>query len=82
MNTRKLFVLSARTLRRFVATINKKEQNKMLQLIDEERFMTALTQGILGKRETLKKNEKHDKKEKKKQDKLRKKQEQHERIVL
>ncbi|KAI8877242.1 P-loop containing nucleoside triphosphate hydrolase protein [Backusella circina FSU 941] len=82
MNTRKLFVLSAKSLRRFVATINKTEQNKMLKLIDEERFMTALTQGILGKRETLKKNEKKDRKEKKKQEKLRKKQEPDEHIVL
>lgn len=50
LNTKKLFIVSSSTLRQFVSTINKQEKRKRLQLIDEERFMTSLIEGVLAKR--------------------------------
>lgn len=62
LSTKKLFIVSSHSLRQFVTTINKKEKRKTLQLIDEERFMTSLIEGVLAKRRVTKKKAKLDKK--------------------
>ncbi|GAA5801426.1 hypothetical protein HPULCUR_006872 [Helicostylum pulchrum] len=69
LNTRKLFIVSASTLNLFVATINKKEKRKAIKLIDEQRFMTALIEGVVNKRRQLEKLAKSEEKKKKLQDK-------------
>ncbi|KAI8068128.1 interferon-inducible GTPase-domain-containing protein [Gilbertella persicaria] len=62
LNTKKLFIVSAASLQLFVATINKKEVRKTLKLIDEERFMTALIEGVMVKRRYYEKQERKNKK--------------------
>lgn len=76
LNTKKLFIVSADTLRLFVATINKKEKRKAIQLIDEQRFMTALIEGVVNKRQQLEKLAKLDEKKRKKEEKRLKRQQQ------
>lgn len=66
LSTRKLFIVSAYSLRQFVATINQKEKRKTIQLIDEERFMTSLIEGVLSKRRVTKKIVKEEEKKAKK----------------
>lgn len=69
LNTRKLFIVSASTLNLFVATINKKEKRQAIKLIDEQRFMTALIEGVVNKRRQLEKLAKLEEKKKRLQDK-------------
>lgn len=69
LNTKKLFIVSADTLRLFVATINKKEKRQAIQLIDEQRFMTALIEGVVNKRQQLEKLAKMEEKRKRKEEK-------------
>lgn len=69
LNTKKLFIVSADTLRLFVATINKKEKRQAIQLIDEQRFMTALIEGVVNKRQQLEKLAKLEEKRKRKEEK-------------
>lgn len=51
-----------------MATINKKEQRKSITLIDEERFMTALIEGVVNKRQHLQKLAKAEEKRRRKQE--------------
>lgn len=73
LNTKKLFIVSADTLRLFVATINKKHERQSVKLIDEERFMTALIQGVFTKRRYYEKQARLQDKKKRKEEKQRKK---------
>jgi hypothetical protein len=67
LNTKKLFIVSADTLRLFVATINKKEERKSVKVIDEERFLTALIQGVVTKRRYFEKQARLQDKKKRKE---------------
>ncbi|KAL9540829.1 hypothetical protein MBANPS3_009460 [Mucor bainieri] len=73
MNTKKLFIVSAESLRMFVATINKQEERKTIKTIDEERFMTSLIEGVVAKRDYYQKQAKLEEKRRKKLDKKRQK---------
>lgn len=64
-----MFIVSAAKLKLFVATINKKEHRKAISLIDEERFMTALIEGVVNKRNYLQKLEKSEERKRRKQEK-------------
>lgn len=57
-----------------MATINKKESRKSIVLIDEERFMTALIEGVVNKRQQLQKLAKLEEKKRRKQEKHNSKQ--------
>ncbi|GAN08364.1 interferon-inducible GTPase 1 [Mucor ambiguus] len=73
LNTKKLFIVSAESLRMFVATINKQEERKAIKTIDEERFMTSLIEGVVAKRDYYQKQAKLEQKRRKKQEKKRQK---------
>lgn len=57
-----------------MATINKKESRKSIVLIDEERFMTALIEGVVNKRQQLQKLAKLEEKKRRTQEKYNGKQ--------
>ncbi|KAJ2965039.1 hypothetical protein NQZ79_g75 [Umbelopsis isabellina] len=49
-STKKLFIISAWNLQEFVSALSKRELNKDMHLIDEQRFMRTLIEGVLAKR--------------------------------
>ncbi|KAI8644783.1 hypothetical protein BD408DRAFT_112199 [Parasitella parasitica] len=73
LNTKKLFIVSAESLRMFVATINKQEERKTIKTIDEERFMTSLIEGVVTKRNYCQKQARLQEKRKKKTSKKKQK---------
>ena len=76
LNTTKLFIVSADSLQLFVATINKKEKRQAIHTIDEQRFMAALIEGVVNKRQQLEKQAKKEEKRKRKEERHQKRQQQ------
>lgn len=59
LSTKRLFIVSAWTLQEFVAVLSTGEQpDHHMRLIDEQRFMRTLIEGVLVKRKREKKQEK------------------------
>jgi hypothetical protein len=66
-STKKLFILSAWNLQEFVSALSKRELNKDMHLIDEQRFMRTLIEGVLAKRRRKEKMKHKMEKEKQRQ---------------
>lgn len=66
-STRKLFIISAWNLQEFVSALSKRELNKDMRLIDEQRFMRTLIEGVLAKRRRKEKLKHKMEKEKQRQ---------------
>ncbi|KAG0176512.1 hypothetical protein DFQ28_007207 [Apophysomyces sp. BC1034] len=51
MNTKRLFIISAWNLQEFVSVLSQRKMDYHLRLIDEQRFMRTLIEGVLSKRQ-------------------------------
>ncbi|KAH8549967.1 interferon-inducible GTPase-domain-containing protein [Umbelopsis sp. PMI_123] len=66
-STRKLFIISAWNLQEFVSALSKRELDKNMPIIDEQRFMRTLIEGVLAKRRRKEKMKLKMEKEKQRQ---------------
>lgn len=63
LSTKRLFIVSAWNLQEFVSVLSNQEMEQSLRLIDEQRFLRRLIEGVLVKRKYREKLKKKSQKE-------------------